>query len=61
MFDLEQFTADCRAARTQDSSSKAVREVVAALSLTLQQSSKDWASRSAVRFKRSTAQMISPS
>jgi hypothetical protein len=29
MFDLEQFTADCRAALSADSSHKLVREVVA--------------------------------
>jgi hypothetical protein len=60
MFEAEQFVADCRAAFAEDSTHKAVREVLAARCPTLWQFSKDWGSPSALKSKNSFTRMLSP-
>jgi len=54
MFDLNQFVADCRAARAVDKSHQSVREVVRARSQTLQTFSTGWANQNGRRSRRFT-------
>ena len=56
MFELEQFTADCRAALAADKSHKSVREVVARAVWTPLPFSRDWANPSGPRSKSFTIQ-----
>ena len=58
MFDLEQFTADCRAALAADSSHILVREVVTRAVSDPSAVLKGLASRSAPKFRSSTMHLI---
>ena len=59
MFDLEQFTADCRAALAADSSHKLVREVVARAVSDPNAVLKGIGDPSAPKFRSSTTRRIS--